>query len=175
MADYSGRDEHFINWLENRVLSEDRTTLAHLRRGVGKPPGSALEMYPYLVKFLSPEEVWWIERCYFMVASLFAMYSVIEKGENMGKSMAKVMKATKSGNIEQRFTALLTSHREDLHNHLRHNISLAASKNIGIDWLLLLKNIKHWNHPHQFVQRAWAYSFWKENDERERGEKENED
>lgn len=40
------RDERFIEWLERRREAKDLGTMAALRRGLGKRPGTAIEMYP---------------------------------------------------------------------------------------------------------------------------------
>ena len=43
---------NFITYLEELRDREDRGALAALRRGLGQPPGSAVEMYRYVVPWL---------------------------------------------------------------------------------------------------------------------------
>ena len=106
--------------------------------------------------------------CYYLVASLFALHQISWQGDekfdykrNLGASFAK-LQASSDGNesTEKRFVALLNSHQEDLANHLRHAVSLLKSKEIGIDWLQLLKDLQRWDNDDRRVQRDWAKAFW---------------
>ena len=45
-------DDSFINYLESVLKRDDRAILAHLRRGLGKEPGTAMEMFPYIGRFV---------------------------------------------------------------------------------------------------------------------------
>lgn len=156
-------DESFIGFLEGILKRDDRAVLAHLRKGLGKPPGSTIEMFPYVARFVQ-RNYRGDENAYFLVASLFALYPTYSwKAEdtgnrNVGRSLA-LMKE-KSESIERRFVALLNSDEEDLPNHLRQIISLLKSEDKPINWLQLLKDIKSWSHETKYVQRNWAKGFW---------------
>lgn len=155
-------DEKFIGYLESIIKREDRAALAHLRRGLGKETGTAMEMFPYVsswTKNFYRDE----ENAYFLVASLIGLYPTMtwkkeNKYNNLGKSIS-FLKA-ESDSIEKRFTVLLNANEEDLSNHLRQIIGLLKSKDAPINWLLLLKDIKNWSHEDKFVQRNWAKGFW---------------
>ncbi len=155
-------DEKFISYLEKFVRDENRAALAHLRRGLGKDSGNATEMFPYILGWtanLYPKD----ENAYFLVASLIGLYPTNswksdEKYNNLGKSLSFLKDESES--IEKRFVALLNSDFEDLPNHLRQIISLLKSKEAPINWLLLLKDIKFWEHENRNVQRQWAKGFW---------------
>ncbi len=155
-------DEGFITYLESVLRRDDRAILAHLRRGLGKEPGTAMEMFPYIARFVQTKyrsE----ENAYFLVASLFSLYPTNswksdERYNNLGKSLSPLQ--TESDSIEKRFVALLNSDEEDLPNHLRQIISLLKSNDKPINWLQLLKDIKSWTHEEKFVQRNWAKGFW---------------
>jgi hypothetical protein len=45
-------DESFISYLESVLKRDDRAILAHLRRGLGKEAGTAIEMFPYVAPFV---------------------------------------------------------------------------------------------------------------------------
>ena len=107
-----------IDHLERLVLDQDRGALAALRRGLGKPPGTAMEMHRYVVPFL-PRGRPWEEDVYYLVAALFAYWHQGETTvaahppENLGASLSR-LRSDSSASIEMRFTALLKSHRDDL-------------------------------------------------------------
>ncbi len=158
-------DKKFIAGLENYLAKNDRAALAHLRRGLGKEPGTAMEVFPYIP--------WWMvnkynEQSYFLIASLFGLHptkSGADRFNNLGKSLSKIKDASDS--IEKRFTALLNANEEDLSEHLRQIIGLLKSKDISVNWLILLKDIKNWSHEKKFVQKNWARGFWGNKDSNE--------
>lgn len=163
------REAEFIRWLqglneeqegrEGKKRPKERAVLATLRRGLGKAPGTAIEMYPYLMPF-GPWESEWEMKSYFMVAALFASHPAPGGTGSMGSTMAAVKSATGSESIEKRFVALLNAHPDDLYRHLRHAVSLAKSKEIPVNWGQLLRDIKDWPSTTGIVQRRWARDFW---------------
>jgi CRISPR system Cascade subunit CasB len=181
-------DEKFINRLEKYVKDDDRAVLAHLRRGLGKEPATAMEMFPYVSRFtnnLYRKD----ENAFFSVASLIGLYPTMSwtsggKGkDNLGKSLWTLEEKmregkprqpkdeTKSSSVEKRFVALLNADEEDLPNHLRQIISLLKSNEMPVNWHELLRGIKQWNHPNRKIQREWAKEFWgNTNTEEEKGE-----
>ncbi len=162
-SDKVTRDDRFIEWLESVRDSDDpgaRGTLAALRRGLGQRPGTAMEMYPYIVPFLTEKDSYWTEQCIFTIASLFAMHPQPGGEGSMGSVMSKVAKKSESDSVERRFVALLDSTRDELPGRLRHAVSLARSKDVPIDWSQLLKDMKGWNEYELWVQRKWARDYW---------------
>ena len=165
------KDEVFVSHLEGYIERNDRAALAHLRRGLGKEPGTAMEIFPYIP--------WWItnkynEDAYFLIASLVGLYPTRSKGDrfnNLGKSLSRIKDASDS--IEKRFTALLNANEEDLSDHLRQIIGLLKSNDVPINWLVLLKDIKKWSHEKKFVQKNWARGFWGNRDSNEQKGDEN--
>ena len=155
-------DEGFISYLESVLKRDDRAILADLRRGLGKEPGTVMEMFPHIARFVQTKYRG-EENAYFLVASLFALYPTSswashENYNNLGKSLSFLKE--ESDSIEKRFLALLNSDEEDLPNHLRQIISLLKSNDKLINWLQLLKDIKAWKHEDKYVQRNWAKGFW---------------
>ncbi len=171
----SGRGEQFISYLKELADDENRAALAALRRCLGKSPGEAAEAHRYVLRF-NPEP--WNEWAYYLVAGLFALHpeSWPQKESksrltNLGASFAWMKtKADNDSSIERRFVALLDSHADDLSEHLRHAISLLKSKEIPVDWLQLLRDLRSWNHEDRFVQRNWARAFWGTNTDEKQDE-----
>jgi CRISPR system Cascade subunit CasB len=160
-----GRDEAFVAYLGDLVRRDDRGALAALRRGLGKEPGLAAAMFPYVVPWIGDGSVW-DEDAYYHVASLFAWHQGTEWNgpgirRNLGASFARLALDTGSGSIEGRFVAALDSPRSDLPDHLRHAVGLCRSHDVPVDWLQLLRDIRHWSAENRSVQRAWAREFWR--------------
>jgi CRISPR system Cascade subunit CasB len=158
--------ERFVAYLQGMVDREDRAALAALRRGLGKRPGEAPEMFPYLVPWVgdaTPRE----EADLYLVASLFALHPVSWTGEgdgrrqrNVGASLARLRAKTESGGAEQRFVALLNARREDLSDGLRRIVALCKAHEIAIDWGQLLDDLRRRDRDSRDVQRRWAAAFW---------------
>ena len=129
--------------------------MAALRRGLGHPPGTALEMMPYVVPFLPNEQ--WGHWAYFLAGSLFGLHPRHSPGMDMGGVYKKI---TDNESGEKRFLALLESHQDDLPGHLRRAVSIARQKDCGIDYAQLMKDLLGWTHPNRYVQYNWARSYW---------------
>jgi CRISPR system Cascade subunit CasB len=161
-----------VSDLVKLVEHEDRATLAALRRGLGKPPGSAGEMYPFVIPRLAERQRdlpgWsWEEQCHFIVAALFAWHSVRpdageQRGRDFGASARRLKEAMPNADgPERRFVALLNAEREDVPEHLRSMIGLLRAHEIAVDWERLLADLTRWSAPSRHVQAAWARSFWR--------------
>jgi CRISPR system Cascade subunit CasB len=160
-------EKDFVAYLKELAAREDRGALAALRRGLGRPPGTAAEMYPYLVPRL-PEGWGWRQECYYVIAALFALHPDRPwPGQgNLGDTFRAMAQqdAARPGEIpeavERRFVALLKCRRDDLFDHLRHAVGLARSKEAGVHWEQLMQDIRNWDREDRRVQRHWAQSFW---------------
>lgn len=156
----------FIDHLEGLVRRQDRGALAALRRGVGKPPGTAMEMHRYVALFLPPGPPRRQEDVYYLVAALFAYWHQGEIAveahppDNLGASLARLQTPEIGSSLELRFTALLKSHRDDLPAHLRQAVGLLRAKGVPVHWRHLWRDLRHWDHEDDWVQRSWARSFW---------------
>ncbi len=154
----------FVAYLVGLREKEDRGSLAALRRGLGKPPGSVAETHRYVVPFTGHCQSRWQEDCHYIIASLFGLHPEhAPELRNLGESFARVRaREPDNSSMEQRFTALLGSHRDDLPERLRSAVALLKSKDIGVNYDGLFKDLQYWDHPDKFVQRNWAKSFWAE-------------
>src|SRR5713226_3326700 len=72
-AKQGSRADRFIKSLEKLIQGEDRAALASLRRGLGKPPGEAVEVYRYIFPFTQDLHLRQ-EDAYYTVATLFGSY-----------------------------------------------------------------------------------------------------
>ncbi len=159
-------NEEFIKMLVTFHTQENRAALAMLRRGLGKQPGEAMEVYRYIGNFAANAKSKTHEDCLHTVATLFGLYpSPNREGEygNLGISVSELAEKSNRDSIEKRFVALLDSHSDDLPNHLRQMVGLLKANDVRINWLQLLNDINWWDDERRDVQRRWAKSFqWKD-------------
>lgn len=160
MLQPTSRDQRFVEFLCRLAEQGEGGALTVLRRAVGKAPGAA----PERLRWLAPWTADLSRRLaavYLQGATLFALHPVHESGGNLGVTAA-ALRRTGGGGLEQRFVALLACRAEDLGRHLRRLVGLAGRAGIPVDWAQLLVDWRHWDHPDQFVQMAWAEAFWRE-------------
>jgi CRISPR system Cascade subunit CasB len=171
----------YLKWLlEQEDRSAARAAMAHLRRGLGKQPGTVYEMDRYMLSRLPDNVTSHQEDAYYLVGSLFAYWHQgKEKAEtldgerstdrNLGKSLSRLaFEYAKAGGsvddakkrLEKRFNAFLEATSEDLPEYLRQNISQLKSKAVPVNWAQLLHDIQNWDADGRFVQHEWAKGFW---------------
>ncbi len=160
----------FVKYLEGLAQRDNRAALAHLRRGLGKPPGTAPQMFPIVVPWTSTMPDWDAD-VYYVVAALFAAHPMTAQKGNFGDTcrIAHGMRRSARGagddegvdSLEHRLVAMLNAHPDDLQWHLRHATELAAGEEVAVNWAQLLYDLSHWSHPDRFVQRNWANSYWR--------------
>lgn len=154
-------DQPFITYLDS--LRDDRGALAALRRGLGQPPGTAREMYPYVVRWLPAEISATREAAYYLIAALFAYHPDPGGSGNLGQAFRRTLDPGGDNTAtERRFTALLTAHSDDLPFYLRQAISYLKSTAppVPVDWNQLFTDVLAWGHPAGYVQKQWARAFW---------------
>lgn len=168
-----------VDDIKELIEDKERATLAALRRGLGKPPGSAGEMYPFVIPRL-PEskgpEWTWEQQCHFIVAALFAWHQIDRpapepdgEGEakrkpwNFGASVGALRRTDElreSDGPERRFVALLNAECEDLPDHLRSMVGILKAQDVPVDWEQLLCDLQKWGWSSRTTQTGWARSFW---------------
>lgn len=160
----------YIGTLQALVKAENRAALAALRRGLASDNGVAPELHRYVVPWLGPNAHPRDEEPFYQVAALFAWHQKwwedSDTGErrgqrNFGASCAFLARKLGRESFEQRFVALLDSHRDDLFPRLRNMVGLLRANNIPVDWSGLLADIQGWDYESRSVQRAWARAYWR--------------
>jgi CRISPR system Cascade subunit CasB len=150
--------DRFAAHLRRLQADDDRAALAKLRRGLGKEPGTVMEMHGLVQPWLPPGLERSQEDACYLIASLFASHPEPGGRGSLGAAFARLKK--ESDSVEKRFVALLNSDEDDLPSHLRHAVSLLASGGVPLEWAWLLYDVQHWGHPDRFVQRRWSRDFW---------------
>jgi len=151
----------FITYLEDLRDREDRGALAALRRGLGQPPGSAVEMYRYVVPWLPARATAHREAATYLVAALFGYHPAPGGSGNLGAAFRRTLDQQEDATaVERRFAALLAAHQDDLDFYLRQAISYLRSKEVPVDWHQLFYDVLAWGHPDGYVQKQWARAFW---------------
>lgn len=164
----TAHERRFIEALGRLAEREDRAALAALRRGLGRSPGEAPEMYRYVVPWLPESGSLWEEERWYTVAALFAFHPQPWDGpddtrhapRNLGASFARLAAVSESESVEARFVALLNAHPDDLDEHLRRAVALFKAHGIPVDWAQLLHDIRWWSRGDHRIQREWARAFW---------------
>lgn len=161
-----------VQHLQGLAERDDRGALAALRRGLGKEPGAAPDMYRHVEPYLSGAYTEQVNAAY-VVASLFGLHPVPWKppedppwNTSFGWSLRHVRFRDDGGENEgvtRRFTALLSCERDALPTHLRQLLALLRSQheNTAVDWEQLLRDIVDWERDDRRVQRRWAEAFWR--------------
>lgn len=159
-------EERFVDFLEDLLARDDRAALAALRRGLGKEPGAAIEMHPFVMPRLYGVKGRHREDVYFTVAALFGLYpreswqGTDKRATNLGASLGLLNANTEGDSVERRFVAMLNARVEDLPSHLRQIVGLLKANGVPVDWKTLLTDMIFWNDDNQRVQRRWSRAFW---------------
>jgi CRISPR system Cascade subunit CasB len=164
-----------VSHLRETSARQDRAALAALRRGLGKSPGQAPEMFPHVAPFIPERATAWDEACHYLVASLYALHPMDWTGDgnghsdrNFGVSVNRIDQRARAGDtpekhtpgIERRFVALLDADAEDVGEHLRSLVALLAGAGAPVDWQQLLDDLRFWHADRRDVQRRWARAYW---------------
>ena len=152
----------FITYLLRLNDDNHRGNLAALRRGLMLPPGEALEMYPYVARWVPVEARGTAtERMYYLTAALYASYPENTGSGNFGDHMrAAARSESEPAATERRFVLLLNTDADDLADYLRQSVSFVKSKAVPVNWDQLFRDLKNWDHPDRYVQKRWANAFW---------------
>lgn len=172
MTQATNKDQKFIDRL--LTWQDNRAVLAALRRGLGHPPGSIPDMYPYIEPWLGPARPRHVEQAYYTIAALFAYHPQVTKQGNMGDHLTVVRAQNEDTTaLERRFVTLLAAHPDDLHRyHLRQVVSFLKAKETPINWYQLLSDIQKWGADSRYIQQRWAKAFWGSKLTGEQGNKE---
>lgn len=168
-----GRKAHEVA-LVNRLLElarkADRGALAALRSGLGKRPGTAHRMFPFVAPFLRSDEGAGTQAA-FLVASLFASHPSHAEVGSLGASLWRATKRDQNkdgkhgeAGVEARLVAVLDSHPDDLPRHLTGLVSLCESAGAPIDWHALYWDVLSLLGDDEDrrikTKTRWARQFW---------------
>ncbi len=151
----------------------DRAALAALRRGLGKEPGTAPEMFPYVEPTLTEDAGRELVEASYLVASLFGAHprhrdspsesARDRRGFGATLSAIRFRDGEEDAGLARRFVATLDAPRSSLPTHLRHLCALLDARAPGtpIDFRQLFRDLRDWDRPTRIVQRSWASGFWR--------------
>lgn len=164
MTETQSRESSFIRHLADLAARDDRAALAALRRGLGRPPGTAPELFPHVARFFPDDPTranWHLENAMFSVAALFGMLPNHRKGAGSPLKVLRQLELERES-TERRVLSLLNADAETLPTHLRHLIALIRSHapERHLDYGILLHHINQWDHTERWVQRRWARDWW---------------
>jgi len=156
----------FVRYLQALAANpRKRGDLAHLRRGLGRPPGTVAEMYPLVINALPDDLNEWGEQMHYLITSLFALHPVSASQGNMGTHFTDLgnPKEPPSEALERRFITLLNARSKNLYRILPPIVNRFKAANIPICWEQLLEDLQRWKHSEQRqkVRKQWADAFWK--------------
>lgn len=167
-AQYLEAENRFLSWLEKLnpdiTPDADRKPMAELRKSLSFDLGTYFPSYRYVEGFLGDQEDQpeWNRRMHYLVAGLYALNrSSAPIGKTFGQTVRTLQVTRESKSIELRFLALLAADREkELAYHLRQLTTLVKAEGIGIDFALLLADLKRWRSAKRYVQQRWARGFY---------------
>lgn len=182
----------FVARLQGLRDQERTGELAALRRAAGTRLGESASAMQQFYRFLPSQVTKpWEEEIYYMVATFFdlnrhnppsprgewdnvnfgaTMRECKARSDRGGTSSADGKKAEvndekeRESSIDKRFSALLDSNMEtgELAYRLRQFIRLAASKEVGVNWTVLIEDLLRWGDESKRVQKRWARSYYGE-------------
>lgn len=156
-----------------------RSTLAHLRRGVGYVPGEMPQLWGF---FLDGMPEGWMgdrkpSRAEWAVYTALTLFALHQQGQDpekewmsqseatLGKSAARLIGSEEDeGRISRRFYALATAaSMEELSHHMRGMVQLLRSKGIPLDYPALAEDLFWYQQPNfqAQVRLRWGQDFYR--------------
>lgn len=143
--------------------------LAILKRNAGNTLAESHGAIPVFYRILPYELAGkHYEEIFFLIATLYGLNKYRMTGD-FGLTMRRV-KEKASESVDHRFMVLLDSDFDtidgnrpgggELAYRLRQCVKLANSKEVGVDWVRLLKELQYWRHENKYVQKRWASSYF---------------
>lgn len=166
--------------LSSKNESATRATLAKLRRGIGKRPGSMPELWPVTLDGLpemltdksgGPTKGEWAVHT---ALTLFALHQqgkelkgkpMHREGESLGASVRRLAEDdADEARIKRRFDLAATSDSpEEFANHLRGLIQLLKTEDIPLDYSMLAEDLYRFQFPQarDSVRLGWGRNFYR--------------
>jgi CRISPR system Cascade subunit CasB len=158
-------DQPLVKMLHELKRKEDRAALAALRSGVGKAPGEAPRMFPFVSRFL-PDGISVGPRvqAVFITASLFAKHPDSGGSGTLGHALRTATSKHGEEGVTSRLTAALDADPEDLSHHLTGLVSLCESAGVPINWNQFLWDVRDLlgddEDRRNRTRLQWAKGFW---------------
>lgn len=140
-------------------------SLALLRRNAGESLSTSRNVLSAFYKLQPPPK--YLEQ-YFLVATLFDLNRARLIPGDMGDTM-RLTRLQSSDSFERRFLVLLGSAFDaeaevnELAYRLRQLVKIAGSKEVGLNWPVLLADLCLWDDARKPVQKKWAANFYQLN------------
>jgi len=161
----------FMGDLET-LRDRDRGALAALRRNAGATLENARGVAWIHGRLQGVRRAY--DEKYFLVATLFDWNRKRPSSGDFGTTMRMLADKAGAEAVERRFLVLLDAAFDPLFDaqdgfktgggelafRLRQMVKLAASKEIGINWPILLADLCFWDAPDKRVQKKWARNFY---------------
>ena len=167
-------------WTESKNDSTVKATLAKLRRGIGKTPGSVPELWDATLNGLSEDLIskdgnptrgeWAVH----VALTLFALHQqgkdlkkqcMSRDGAYLGIAVRHLVQSEEAQNrIKRRFDSAVTSDSmEEFSHHLRGLIQLLKAGDIPLDYPALAEDLYRYQFPDQrdFVRLRWGQDFYR--------------
>lgn len=155
----------FIEWLEE-LAKKDSKVRAVLRRSLSFEPGTCIDTFPYVERFLKSDIGDWERKMYYLVAGLWAEHWREDRPsekQSVAKACAEYMLMRKKlsdsseNSTEKRFILTIDSDESQLIYRLRQLVALL--KEYPIDFSRLLEDLLKWKNKK--IQITWAQDFYR--------------
>lgn len=171
-----------IGSLQARYVKDEPSAvaaLARLRRGLGKEPGSVLDIveltyHPDFARGAVSDEPTTVEVAAHLGMTLFALHQQSQParmhlpGARLGTAIRRLVPASETNpsnhSIGRRFSALITADSlTELTHHLRGAVQLLRANGVPLDYGQFVKDLYFWQNPRSRgnVRRGWARGFHK--------------
>lgn len=151
----------FIEWLEE-IASNDSKVRAVLRRSLTSDPGTCIDAFPYVERFLNHDAGNWNREMHYLVAGLWASHWKEGRPAEklpLEKACAVHMCSSKgSASTEKRFISTIDADPSQLAYRLRQLVSLLNE--YPLDFSKLLNDLLRWKMEKKSVQIEWAHVFY---------------
>jgi len=158
---------------EARIRKLDRGEKAILKRNIGNLIEESRgcfslafrlkEGLPLGVKDCAPANR---DNILFMMAALCAFHPEGRKYGTFGEALHVLKMVTESGSLDMKVTALLdesvTQDPKSFFHRLSQLVRLLKSKEIGLNWAVLMADIAQWDRSDKTVQKKWMRDYVKE-------------
>lgn len=154
------RTTKFLESLHHRIDS-DNGAKAVLKRALSGEPKHIRAIYPMVLPSLESISEWQ-QDVWILVACLSVYYpqDMRKEQKNFGHSCRELANTTQSKGANRRFRSLLDTSLSDVRSPLTALVRQIKSKEIRIDYPLLIVDLCQWEYPDQYIQDQWARTFW---------------